>query len=300
MVEDHADLRGRVVLVTGGNAGIGREAAVDLARMGATVAITSRNELRGTDALAEVKRRSGSEDVHLVSLDLASFDSIHAAADDTLSRWDRLDVLLNNAGGILSDRLVTAEGFEMTFGVNHLGHFLLTDLLRDRLVQSAPARVVTVASLAHRMALGGLSWSDLAERSGGYDVQGVYAESKLANVLFTMELAERLGGTGVTANCCHPGAVRTGFGSAEDTRGPYRALMAIARPFLISAQRGADPLVHLASSPEVEGMTGDYYVGGYLPGVHRHRPSKHGRDPEAARRLWELSERLVEQGEARR
>jgi NAD(P)-dependent dehydrogenase (short-subunit alcohol dehydrogenase family) len=292
MTDPPPDLGGKVVLVTGANSGIGLEASVELARLGATVALACRDPERGRAARDEVRRRAGVDDAELVRLDLASFASIREAAAEVLERWDRLDVLVANAGGILSERRMTEDGFEMTFGVNHLGHFLLTDLLLERLVASAPARVVVTSSLAHRGAFGGMSWADL-DRSGRYVAAEVYAESKLANILFTFELAERTAGTGVTANCCHPGSVRSGFGAAEDTRGFDRIGIALARPFSVGPVRGAEPLVHLAAAPELEGVTGTYVVGGYQPGIHRRTPSRAARDPEAARRLWELSEALV-------
>ena len=286
------DMSGRTVVVTGGNSGIGLEAAVDLARMGASVVITARHAERGAAALAEIRRRSGSGDVAVVALDLASLASVRTAAEEILATTDRLDALVNNAGAILSQRTLTDDGFEATFGANHLGHHLLTHLLLDRLVASAPARVVNVASLAHRGAWRGMSWDDL-NRERGYNASQVYAESKLANILFTRELAARLVGTGVTANACHPGGVRSGFGSAEDTRGLERFAMAIGRPFLVSPARGAEPLVYLAASPEVAGVTGAYFTGGYLPGVHQRTPSRAARDDGAARRLWALSDELV-------
>ena len=286
------DLTGKVVVITGGNSGIGREAAVDLARMGATVVITARDPRRGADAAADIGRRAGTAPVAVVDLDLASLESVRRAADVLLHAHDRLDVLVNNAGAILSERTLTADGFEATFGANHLGHHLLTHLLVPRLEASAPARVVTVASLAHRMAWRGLSWDDL-DRTGGYRPMEVYAESKLANVLFTRELAERLAGTGVTANCCHPGPVRTGFGSSEDTRGLERIGMLVGRPFMVSAARGAEPIVYLAASPDVAGVTGAYFSGGWLPGVHQRTPSSAARDADAARRLWALSDELT-------
>lgn len=288
------DRTGSVMVVTGANSGIGLEAAVALAGTGATVVLACRNPSRGADAVAEVRRRSGSSSVELVGLDLASLASVRDCAAEVLERWDRLDVLALNAGGFLSENLTTVDGFEMTFGVNHLGHMLLTQLLTDRLVASAPARVVVTASLAHRMAPTGMTWSQL-ERRRRYLSWQVYGESKLANVLFTLELAERLAGTGVTANCFHPGLVRTGFGSAEDTGGLDRVLMALGRPFLVSAARGADPLVRLATSPDLEGVTGGYFVGGYLPGVRQGRPSGKARDRTAARRLWEVSEAMIDQ-----
>ncbi len=291
-MEQHWDMSGKTVVITGGNSGIGLEAAVDLARMGAAVTITARNAQRGATALDEVRRRSGSDQVSLVALDLSSLASVRACAAELLGQLAHLDVLINNAGAVLGERTLTEDGFEATFGGNHLGHHLLTSLLADRLVDSAPARVVVVASLAHRMAWRGLTWDDL-DRSGSYRSMEVYAESKLANVLFTRELAGRFIGTGVTANCCHPGPVRTGFGSSEDVHGFEQVMMAVGRPFMVSAARGAEPLVYLAASPDVEGVTGAYFSGGYLPGIRQSTPSRHARDTEAARRLWELSDALV-------
>lgn len=284
-------MRDKVVVITGGNSGIGREAAVDLARLGATVVITARNSRRGADAVEEIRRRSGSDDVDVVDLDLASLASVRAAAAELLERYPRINVLINNAGGVLSERQETEDGLEKTFAVNHLGHHLLTRLLLDRLVESAPSRVVTVASFGHRLARG-LPWDDL-QNTRRYIGTQAYNESKLANVLFTMELAERLVGTGVTSNACHPGMVRTGFGSAEDTTGLERLGVALARPFLVPPARGADALVHLAASPEVEGVTGGYFVGGYLPGIRQVTPARPARDPAAARRLWEISDELT-------
>lgn len=288
------DHTGSVMVVTGANSGIGLEAAVALAGTGATVVLACRNPRRGGEAVQEVKRRSGSSSVELVGLDLASLASVRDCASEILERWDRLDVLALNAGGFLTENLTTVDGFEMTFGVNHLGHMLLTQLLTDRLVESAPARVVVTASLAHRMAPTGMTWSQLEERRRYLSWQ-VYGESKLANILFTVELAERLAGTGVTANCFHPGLVRTGFGSAEDTGGIDRLLMALGRPILVTAARGAEPLVRLATSPDLEGVTGGYFAGGYLPGVRRGKASRKARDRAAARRLWEVSEAMIEQ-----
>ncbi len=281
------DLSGQVIVITGGNSGIGKEAAAELAAMGATVVITARDQAKGAAALEEIRTRSGRDDAEVLALDLADFASIRTFAAEVLARHDRLDVLVNNAGGILSDRLVTAQGFEMTFGVNHLGHFLLTDLLRDRLVASAPARVVTVSSIGHRYALGGMSFADL-QSEHRYWSMDAYAKSKLANILFTRELARQLDGTGVTANCLHPGVVRTGFGSADDTRGVERVTMVLSAPFSITAERGSRTIVYLASSPEVAGRSGGYYVRN-----REHRPSRAARDAEGARRLWEISEALI-------
>ena len=281
------DLHGSVIVITGGNSGIGKEAAVALAGMGATTVITARDAAKGRSALDEVRSRSGSDTVEVMALDLGDFASIRAFSAELHERFDRLDVLVNNAGAILTERQVTAQGFEATFGVNHLGHFLLTDLLLDRLRASAPSRIVNVASFAHRFALSGLSFHDLqSERR--YRSMDAYAKSKLANVLFTTELARRLEGTGVTANCLHPGTVATGFGGADDTTGFERVSMMLGRAFFINAEKGARTIVYLASSPEVADRTGGYYVRGRL-----HPPSNAGRDPDAARRLWEASEALV-------
>lgn len=290
------DLHGKVVLITGGNSGIGREAATALAGFGARVVITARDRRKGSEAMAYVRGRSGSDAVEVRPLDLASTRSIREHADDWMKSGDPLHVLVNNAGAILSERRETEDGFEMTFGVNHLGHQLLTELLLDRLIECAPARIVNVASIAHRLS-GGLRFADLNSEHG-YHGTAVYNDSKLANVLFTRELARRLEGTGVTVNCCHPGPVRSGFGGADDTRGLQRAVMVIARPFLISARRGAAPIVELASSPEWEGVTGGYFARwpwSGLPGarLRPHRPARAARDHEAARRLWEESERLL-------
>ena len=203
-----------------------------------------------------------------------------------LAEYDRLDVLVNNAGGLLSKRQLTQQGYEMTFGVNHLGHFLLTELLLDRLRASAPARIINVSSIGHR--LGAMSFSDPMYELRPYNPTEAYNQSKLANVLFSVELAQRLDGTGVTANSMHPGAVRTGFGSADDTQGFERLVMAIGRPFMISARRGAKTIVYLACSPDVEQVSGQYFVR-----RKPHTPSKNARDPQAARRLWDLSDELV-------
>lgn len=279
-------MHGKVVLLTGGNSGIGLAAARDLAAMGASVVITARDGRKGATALEVVRRAVPGATVDLLDLDLASFESIRGAAARFRATYDRLDVLVNNAGGLLSQRQRTREGFEMTFGVNHLGHFLVTDLLLDRLRDSAPARIVNVSSVGHRF--GSISFTDPMYEQRRYNPAEAYNQSKLANILFTKELARRLAGTGVTANCLHPGAVRTGFGSVDDTAGFERAVMVIARPFLISARRGARTIVFLASSPEVEGVSGEYFVR-----CRVRTPSAAARDPESARRLWELSERLV-------
>lgn len=289
-------MAGRVVVITGGNSGIGLCAGEALAAKGARVVLTSRDAKRGADALERVRRNVPGADVRVMPLDLASFASIRAFAAELLDDHPTVDVLINNAGGVLSGRRVTEDGFEMTFGVNHLGHFLLTQLLLDRIRESAPARIVNVASVAHHFA-GGLDFDDLQFERRPYRSVTAYNESKLANVLFTLELARRLEGTGVTANACHPGPVRSGFGRDTDLRGFERFGSNLSRPFLISAARGAGPLVQLASDPALAEVTGGYFARwplAHLPGPARRRPpARAARDPIAAHRLWEVSEQLV-------
>ena len=281
------DLSGRTVVVTGGNSGIGKEAAVELAAMGAHVVVAARNQAKGEAALAEITSRSGSTAVELGSLDLASKASIHAFAEGFLATHDRLDVLLNNAGLTLLKRSETADGFETTFGVNHLGHFLLTELLRERLVASAPARVVTVASEAHKFARSGLNFDDLMATKS-YQGFMVYSRSKLANILFTRELARQLEGTGVTANCLHPGFVASNFAREGDTGMIGNVAMVIGRPFAISPAKGAQTSVFACSSPTVEGVTGQYFAKSTLA-----KTSGAGTDDAAAARLWTVSEQLL-------
>ncbi len=287
-----ADMTGQVVLITGGNTGIGKQTALELAEAGATVVITSRNRAKGESAAAEIREHTGSDTVEVMDLDLARFESIRSFADEFLDRYDRLDVLVNNAGLTLSQRSETEEGFETTFGVNHLGHFLLTDLLLARLQDSAPSRIVNVSSNAHKGAKSGLDFDDLQSRRR-YRAFDVYQKSKLANIYFTRELARRLEGTGVTANALHPGMVASEFTQDGDTRGLLSFGARLVRPFAISVEKGARTSVYLASSPDVEGTSGQYF--------YKNRPvgtSNVAQDSDAARRLWEVSEELVAQATA--
>jgi NAD(P)-dependent dehydrogenase (short-subunit alcohol dehydrogenase family) len=279
-------MKGKVVTITGANAGIGKETAVALAKLGATVVMTSRNAPRGEDALADVRARSGSDRVVVMPLDLADLASIRSFADALLDRYDRLDVLVDNAGGLIGQRHTTVDGFETTFGVNHLGHFFLTNLLLDRLRASAPSRIVVVASQAHKMPRRGLDFDDLQSerRYRGFDV---YGKSKLANLYFTRELARRLAGTGVTVNAVHPGYVGSQFGRDGDTR--FEPLLKIgAKLVALTPEQGARTSVYLASSPEVDGLSGGYYAK-----LKRIPMSKTAMDDEAARRLWDASEELI-------
>lgn len=273
-------------VITGGNSGIGLETAAALAGLGARVAIVSRDRQKGERAVDEIRRRASGSKVELLVADLSLQRNIRLLADEILSAFPRLDVLVNNAGLIVGDRKVTEDGLELTFAVNHIGYFLLTQLLEERLVESAPARVVNVASDAHRS--GTIDFDDL-QGERGYSSWRAYAQSKLANILFTKQLSERLSGRGVTANCLHPGVVSTNFGRSGGIL--VRAFFSLASPFLTTPARGADTSVYLASSPEVAHTTGGYFVQ-----RRPVSPSAEARDPAVAKRLWEVSEALVAGG----
>lgn len=283
------DLTGKTILITGSNAGIGKETAVALAAMGATVVMTARDRSKGEAALDEVRRRSGSDLVELGDLDLSSFASVRRFADWFLEHHPRLDVLVNNGGLITGERQETVEGFEMMFGVNHLGHLLLTDLLLDRLKASAPARVVVVASVAHRYALRGLRKDDLqsTRRFNGFMA---YSRSKLANVLFARELAARLEGTGVTVNALHPGSINSHFGGDGDAAVMGWFIKVFGRYVLRTPEVGSYGSVTLASSadPAIAGTTGGYYTSGRF-----RRPARAARDAALAAWLRAESDRLV-------
>ena len=275
-------MTGRTVLVTGGTGGIGLATATALTGLGARVGIVGRDAAR-SEAAAERLRGSGGE-VDVFVADVSSQREVRALAEEVLAAYPRLDVLVNNVGGYWATRHTTVDGLEHTFAVNHLAPFLLTSLLLDRLRASAPARVVTVSSGAQ--AMGSIDFADLqGERD--YSGQRAYNQSKLANVMFTYELARRLQGSSVTANALHPGVVRTNFGR-DDSKGWMRVMLPVIRPFMKSPQRGAATSVYLASSAEVEGVTGRYFAN--------RRPkssSKASQDDAAAKMLWDVSAELV-------
>lgn len=272
-------MEGKVCLVTGGNAGIGKAVAWELAGTGATVGIVARNKERGEAALTDIRRRSGSDDVRLHLADLADQSQIRSLAVEVKEQYERLDVLINNAAIIPQQRQTTPEGLEMQFAVNHLAPFLLTQLLIDRLKASTPARIINVSSGTHRGAT--LDFNDL-QNEDRYDASRVYAETKLANVLFTYELARRLESSGVTANTLHPGVIATKLNAA------YRGGSRSGDVPPSEAERGAETIVYLATSPEVADVSGRYFANRE---VAASAPQTH--DEALARKLWQVSVTLT-------
>ncbi|HEV8566533.1 MAG TPA: SDR family oxidoreductase [Actinoplanes sp.] len=274
-------MTGKTVLVTGGSGGIGRATALGLAAMGAHLAITGRDRWRTEDAAREI-RTAGGEQVDVFVADLSAQSQVRRLADEVLRSLPRIDVLINNVGGYWNTRHVTADGLERTFALNHLAPFLLTNLLLDRLKQSAPARVVTVSSNAQ--AMGRIDFDD---REQSYSGARAYNQSKLANVLFTYELARRLEATSVTANALHPGMVSTSFG-AEDPGRVQRLFVPFMRPFMKVPAQGAATSIHLASAPDLEQVTGRYFANSKPK-----KSAKRSYDQATAVRLWHVSAALV-------
>ena len=285
-----APLSGKTVLITGATNGIGRVAALELARAGATVALVGRNPQRIEATVAEIRRASGNEAVTGLRADLSLLSEVRRLAAEFQERHERLDVLLNNAGAFFPEREDTAEGLERTFALNHLSYFLLTHLLQELLVQSAPARVINVSSSAHRQA-GAFDFENIdGKKSWGVAGSTAYGLTKLANILFTRELARRLEGSGVTANAAHPGVVNTGLWNHDGLL--WRFLRLFAPPFMRTPEKGAETLVWLATAPQFDSESGGYYAD-CAPG----QLSQGAQDDDAARRLWELSERLCGRNE---
>lgn len=274
----------KVVLITGGTGGIGKATAIGLATMGARVGITGRDLARTEQAAADIRAASGNPAVDAFAADMSSQAEVRRLAADVLGAYPRLDVLVNNVGGFWAHRHPTADGLERTFAINHLAPFLLTNLLLDRLKASAPARVVTVSSGAQ--AMGRIQLDDL-QGTRKYSGQSAYNQSKLANVMFTNELARRLEGTGVTATSLHPGVVRTNFG-VEDQAWYFTLMNRVVYPLLKTPAQGARTSIYLASSPDVDGVTGQFFIN--------RRPKaakKVAYDPDMTARLWQVSADLV-------
>jgi NAD(P)-dependent dehydrogenase (short-subunit alcohol dehydrogenase family) len=277
-------MRGKVCLITGATSGIGLVAARELARQGARVVMVGRNPAKGAAARAQVQEQTGNQEVELLLADLSLQQQVRQLASQFCERHSRLDVLINNAGGMWLRRELTGEGLEMTFAVNHLAYFLLSQLLLETLKASPSARIVNVSSEAHRKAT--LDFDNLmGER--GYRGWRAYCQSKLANLLFTYELARQLAGSGVAANAVHPGWVATGFGGNNGWRG--RLLQFVARRLALSPEEGARTVIYLASSSEVAEVSGRYFIKD-----RRVASSAASYDEEAARRLWQISLELTD------
>ncbi|TMB09050.1 MAG: SDR family oxidoreductase [Deltaproteobacteria bacterium] len=277
-------MRGKRVLVTGATNGIGLEAARSLAKQGAKLVLVGRDAAKTARCLADVRASAPGADVSSLLCDFSRQKEARRLAEEVLRRFDRLDVLVNNAGTVFKNRTLTEDGIEATFAVNHLGYFLLTQLLLERIIRSAPARIVNVASIAHRRAT--MDFDDLFYERG-YSLVKAYGRSKLGNVLYTRLLAQKLAGTGVTVNSLHPGAVDTGIWSAAPAW--MKPLIAILRRFaFISAEEGGRRIVQLVAGPELSGTTGQYFENGRIVD-----PAPRARDDALARRLWQESERLT-------
>ncbi|GCE21236.1 SDR family oxidoreductase [Dictyobacter kobayashii] len=274
------DMQGRVCLITGANNGIGKVTALELAKRGATVIMVSRNRAKGEAAQAEVKAQSGNDKVDLLTADMSSLASVRQLSQEVHEKYPQLHVLLNNAGGMNNKREVSVDGIERTFATNYVGPFLLTNLLLDLLKASAPARIINVSSTAHKM--GSIDFDDLQSEKR-YRAFPVYGTSKLALTLFTYELARRLEGTGVTVNNLHPGVVGTSF-FGDGLLGRLSKLV------MLTPEKGAQTSIYLATSPEVDNVTGKYFDKSKAT-----PSSKASYDEQAGKRLWQVTEQLIEQ-----
>ena len=279
----HAGMRDKTVLITGANSGIGRAIATELARRGARIVMSSRSEKRGRKAQKEIVRRSGNDRVELLIADLSTRDGIRGLSDAFQAGNERLDVLINNAAILTNSRRTTPEGYEMQFFVNHVAYFMLTNLLIDTIRATPSARIVNIVSTAHSN--GTIDFDDL-QFEQNYKGWSAYANSKLANIVFTYELARRLEGTGVTANCVHPGVIHTNLLRNYST--VLNVLFHALRFFFKTPKQGAVTAVHVASSPDVDGVTGKYFRDCAPMGT-----SEESNDRDVQRRLWDVSEEIT-------
>jgi retinol dehydrogenase 14 len=279
MFVEGSSMSGKTVLITGATSGIGKATAMGLAGLGANLVLVSRDGAKLERTADEIAQRTRNTGVEWSVCELSSLQDVRRTAMEIKRKHPRLDVLINNAGTIVGKRKITVDGYEYTFALDHLSPFLLTNLLLDTLKASAPARIITVSSSAHLM--GHIHFDDLM-LAEGFTPFKAYSQAKLANVLFTYALARRLQGTGVTANCLHPGVVRTNFG--KELGGAFRLGMAIARTFQIGPETGAKTSIFLASSSSVEGVSGKFFVRS-----REARSSKESYDQMEADRLWEMS-----------
>jgi NAD(P)-dependent dehydrogenase (short-subunit alcohol dehydrogenase family) len=280
-MNESIELRGKTCLVTGANSGIGRATALGLAKRGATVVMVCRNEEGGRAVQADIAIQSGNKSVDLFIADLARQSAVRQLAEVFAAKYARLHVLINNAGVNISRRTLTADGIETTFAVNYLAPFLLTHLLLEQLKASEPARVINLATWMHPP----LDMDDLT-REKHYDPMAAYLQSKTAIVLFTKELARRLP-DGVTVNCVNPGLTRTNLG--QDLQGSMRLFIVLMRPFMKSAEQAAESIIYLATTPELAGTSGEYFVG-----KRKGQPFRTPYDSAAAQQLWRMSEQLTQ------
>jgi NAD(P)-dependent dehydrogenase (short-subunit alcohol dehydrogenase family) len=282
------DMTGKHVIVTGATNGIGEVAARELARMGATVVVVSRSEAKCKRVVDSIRQQTGNSNVSYMAADLSDMEAVRELAIAYKAKFDRLDVLLNNAGAVFSERKVSADGLEMTFALNHVNYFLLTHELLDLIKSTAAAnpdwgaRVVNVSSEAHRS---GMNWQDV-QYENGYNAFNAYGQSKYMNILFTRELATRLEGTGVTTNSLHPGFVGTGFG--KETNWFFRAALTLISPFAKTPEQGAETSIYLASSDAVKGVTGKYFADS-----QQKTPQLAADVADEQKRLWALSEEVT-------
>jgi NAD(P)-dependent dehydrogenase (short-subunit alcohol dehydrogenase family) len=278
-----ATLQGKICLVTGATHGIGRETALALAGLGANVVLVGRSPEKTSAAALMIRAKTGSSHIDYLLADLSSRQQVYRLVDEFHRRYQHLNVLINNAGGVFFQRQLSADNLEMTLALNHLSPFLLTSLFLDTLQSSAPARIITVSSMAH--AFGRIHFDDL-QSARHYNGWIAYAQSKLANVLFTYELDRRLAGSRVTANVLHPGYVATNFGMNNGWF--YRLVFNAGRLVAISPQQAAGAIAYLASSPEVEGVSGKYFVN-----KHTRRSCRISYDPKIAGQLWQVSREMT-------
>ena len=283
MPTQYSDMKNRVCLITGATSGIGLVTAMTLANQGAVMVTVGRNPQKGEATVASIRQKTGNSAVELMQADLSVQAEVRHLAQEFKNRYSRLDVLINNAGAVFLRRQLSPDGIEMTFAVNHLSHFLLTNLLLDTLKAGAPARIINVSSDAHRKAQ--MRFDDLEGRRK-YSGMGAYGQSKLAILLFTYELARRLEGTQVMVNAVHPGLVATNLG--KNNGWAARLIVSLLKFVAISPEKGAQPIIYLASSPEVASVTGKYYEGQHMVPSS---PVSYGE--RAAARLWEISAKMT-------
>lgn len=277
-------MKGKIVLITGANSGIGKETAKSLAKQGATIYMVCRSRKRAEDAKREIIQESGNSNVHIRLCDLSSLGSIHEYGMKLREELSHIDILINNAGALFGTRQLTLDGLEMTFALNHVGYFLNTHYLFDLVRKGTDKRIVNVASVAHKT-VSKINFNDLQSEKK-YNQMTVYGQSKLFNIYFTRELARRAKDEGITVNCLHPGTVSTNFGNTANWY--LRVALPLGRKFMISANKGASTSVYLATSPNVAGVTGQYFDKGKPT-----KPARIGRNDEYARRIWDMTRAIT-------